>query len=470
MTNGNYDVVIIGGGPGGYVAAIRAAQRGARVALVEKDRLGGTCLNRGCIPTKALIHDAALFRRVALGQYGIKAEGALTVDMHRLMARKRQVVETLVAGVARLMDSYGIEVIQGNGQLLAPERVRVQGVDGPRELTAKAVILATGSVPAEVPIPGVDLGGVMTSNELLEIESLPASMVVIGGSVVGVEFACMFAALGAQVTIVGRKSFLRDADAQLAKRMQSVLRRQGINIIIGVDFREITRNSAGHLAVQYVRQGVLERAEAEVVLVATGRRPYTKGLGLEHLGVRMDGAAIAVDEHLETSLPGVYAIGDCTGGLMLAHVAFYEAEVAVDNALGASRVVDHSVVPIAIFTMPEIAGVGLTEAQAKERGIPFRMSRFPFAVNGRAVAIGETEGQVRMLCEQTPDGHSGKVLGVHIMGPNAGDLIAEAALALRLGATAADIAHTIHAHPTLPEALMEAAMGHLQGAIHYEHR
>jgi len=465
----HYDIAIIGSGPGGYVAAIRAAQKGARVALIERDRLGGTCLNRGCIPTKAMVRDAEVYRDATSGVYCIDTDGRFRLDFARLMQRKRQVVDTLVEGVAHLMDAHGVDLIAGTGRISRPGLVEVVGGEGGREIAARAIIVATGSVPARVPILATDLEGVLTSNGLLELESLPESMVVVGGSVVGMELACIFGALGTRVVVLGRRTFLKEAEQRLAKRLRSILSRRGMAITIGLAFKGIERGPEGLLRVNYERRGEAQWAEGQVVLLATGRWPYIEGLGLDDLGLAMNGRAIAVNEYLETSLPGIYAIGDCIGGHMLAHVASYEAEIAVANTLGERRSADYRVVPNCIFTMPEIAGVGLTEAEAKRAGLEFIVSRFPFAVNGRAVAIGETEGQIRMICEKGPDGRGGKVLGVHIMGAHASDLVAEAALAMRLGATARQIAETIHAHPTMPEALMEVAMAQIDGAIHYQH-
>jgi dihydrolipoamide dehydrogenase len=463
-----YDLAVIGSGPGGYVAALRAAQRGARVVLVEKEQLGGTCLNRGCIPTKTLVRDAEVYRDAVSGQYALRCDAPIQVDFERLMARKRQVVGTFVDGVAHLLAAQKVTVVRGSATLVEARRLDVHTADGVVEIEAAHIILATGSVPASVPIPGVDLPGVLTSRELLEIDHLPESMVVIGASTVGLEFACLLHALGTRVTVLGRQSFLRDAEPQLAKRFRSLLTRQGIEVQVGLEFTGIERADNGQLRVTFERRGS-QAAAGEIVLLSTGRSPYTAGLGLEQVGVQLRGRAIAVDSHLETSVPGIYAIGDCIGGMMLAHVASYEAEVAVDNILGEPREVDYRVVPNCIFTMPEIAGVGLTEEQAKEQGLSFAVARFPFSVNGRAMALGETEGQVRILSETGANG-PGRILGVHIMGPRASDLIAEAALAMQLNATAVDIARTIHAHPTVPEALMEAAMNQGAGAIHYEQR
>jgi dihydrolipoamide dehydrogenase len=466
----SYDIAIIGGGPGGYVAAIRAAQLGVRVAIVEKDRLGGTCLNRGCIPSKAMVRDAEVYRDAASGAYCVEAEGPFRANFARLVQRRREVVDTLVQGVEHLMASKQIQVYTGLGRIVRPGLIKVAGPAGEQEIASRAIVIATGSVPARLPIPGADLPGVVSSDGLFALEGLPKSMVVVGASVVGIEFACIFEALGARISVLGRKTFLKEAEQQLAKRLRTMLVQRGMGITIGLEFKEIVRTADGLLRVCYEQGGKAQYAEGEVVLISTGRWPYTEGLGLDALGVKMNGREVAVDEHLQTSIPGIYAVGDCIGGYMLAHVASYEGEVAVENILGRGRVVDYRVVPNCIFTMPEIADVGLTEAKAKEAGLDVQVSRFPFNVNGRAVAMGETEGQVRMICEKGADSRGGKVLGVHIMGPHASDLIAEAALAMRLGATAQDIAETIHAHPTVPEAMMEAAMAQLEGAIHYEHR
>jgi dihydrolipoamide dehydrogenase len=463
-----HDLIIIGSGPGGYVAAIRAAQRGAKVALVEKRDLGGTCLNRGCIPTKTIVRDAELYRDLVSGEFGVAIEGHVKPDWPKIAARKLEVVQTLVGGVAHLLDAYGVEQVIGAGRLERDGQVAVESSEGTRYLNAPKIILATGSVPALIPIPGADLPGVITSDDLLALTSLPERIVIVGGSVVGVEFACILQALGVKVSILGRRTFLRDAEQQLAKRLRSMLSRRGMDITIGLEFKQIIQ-ADGALRVEYESRGKTEFAEGDLVLIATGRWPYTEGLGLEEAGVRLQGDAIQVNERLETSVPGIYAIGDCIGGLMLAHVASYEAEVAVENALGGQRVADYRVVPNCIFTMPEIADVGITEEQAKEMGVDVNVTRFPFNVNGRALALAETEGQVRMICERDGEG-GGRVLGVHIMGPRASDLIAEAALAIKLNATAQDIAETIHAHPTVPEAFMEAAMAQGIGAIHYQHR
>lgn len=464
-----YDLCIIGAGPGGYVAAIRARQLGATVALVEKERIGGTCLNRGCIPTKALVSQAELYQEMLrAAEFGIDVEGTIRVNFPRMMARKDEVTETLVSGVEELVAAHGVDVYTGVGTLLSPTQVQVTPLPGtgadPVTLEARRIILATGSEPARVPIPGADLPGVVTSRELLQIRELPASLVVIGASVVGMEFASVFNALGTQVTVVGRRTFLKDADPQLAKRFKSIIRRAGVPATIGVQFRQIVQTDAGKLRVEWERKGKVESAEGDLVLLSTGRWPYTADLGLERVGVATEGRAIRVNEFLETNVPGIYAIGDVSSRYQLAHVASYEGEVAVQNALGARIAVDYRAVPACIFTMPELASVGLTEEQAKEQGIEVEVARFPYAVNGRALGMGQTEGQIRLVVEKG----TGVVLGMHILGARASDLIAEGALAIQHRLTARDIAETIHAHPTLPEIVMEAAKAAAYGeAIHY---
>ena len=453
------DVVIIGGGPAGYVAAIRAAQLGASVALVEKDRLGGTCLNRGCIPTKALVRSVeVLLEAKRANEFGIEV-GNVKTNFQKIMARKNNIVSQLVSGVEQLMKSNKIRVYIGTGHILSPHLVRVND----EEIATRKIIIATGSELALLPIPGIDLPGVLTTDDILELKELPESLVVIGGSHVGVEFASIFNGLGTKVTIVKRRPLLLEPiDEEIGRRFAQSLPRQGIDVKIGAAVKAIRREGAVLKVVWDTPDGE-QGVEGQMVLMATGRQPYTAGLGLSQLGIKMDGRAIAVNEHLETNVDDIYAIGDALGKNMLAHVASYEGEVAVENALGHPRQADYHAVPSCIFTQPEIAGVGVTEKQAKDSGIPYKVSKFPFLACGRAVTMGETMGVVKMIC----NAENSKVLGMHIMGPHASDLIAEGVLAIQLGSTARDIAHTIHAHPTLPEAVHEAAMGQLEGSIHF---
>ncbi|MFH1927914.1 MAG: dihydrolipoyl dehydrogenase [Chloroflexota bacterium] len=470
-----YDIVVIGGGPGGYVAAIRAAQLGAHVCVVEKARIGGTCLNWGCIPTKLLAHSAETYLQTkSSAELGIEISGDIRINFQRVMQRKNEVVDTLGSNVIKLMRSHQIHICEGVGTILKPGLVHVEPSMTDRKEGAKAqdiesnaIIVATGSVPAQLPVPGVDLAGVLTSRELLEIDHLPKSMVVIGGSTVGIELASIFNVMGTCVRVLDLLYFLKNTEEQLAKRFRGILKRQGVETSIGLTVTEIMHTNQGILRVAYEQGGRESYAEGEVVLVSIGRWPHTVEVGLDKLGIAMKGRAIAVNEYLETSVPGIYAVGDCTGGHMLAHVASYEGEVAAENALGHRRAVDYTAVPSCIFTTPEIADVGLTEKQCKEREIEYTVSRFPFNVNGRALTMGDTDGQIRLICEKGADGKGGRILGMHIMGPHASDLIAEGALAIKMGATAEDIANTIHAHPTLSEVVMEVAKGQLDGAIHY---
>lgn len=459
--SGEWDVVIIGGGPAGYVAAIRAAQLGARVALVEGDRLGGLCLNRGCIPTKTLIRSVEVLLEVEkAAEFGVLT-GEPDLNFRAMMARKAKVVGKLVSGVEELLRARKVEVVRGWGRLAGPGRVRVEGKT-PGELAAPAIIIATGSLPLAPPIPGAELPGVLMSDELLEVEEPPESLVVIGGGVVGVELAGLFSALGCRVSLLEMlPRLILPVDGELARRLQELLRQQGVQVRLQAKVTSIEGGEDG-LRVRFQSPAGEGQVEAEKVLLAIGRVPNIEGLGLEEVGVRADRRGIGVDGYLETNVPGIYAIGDVTGGPMLAHLASRAGEVAAENALGPRNPLDRRAVPVCVYSLPEMAGVGLTEEEAREQGLPYRKSRFPFRASGRALTLGEERGLVKMLCEEG----SGRVLGVHILGPHASELIAEATLALRLGATARDIATTIHAHPTLSEALMEAAWGQLEGAIH----
>jgi len=452
------DVVIIGGGSAGYVAAIHASHLGANVALVEKDRLGGTCLNRGCIPTKALARSVDVLQEAKrANEFGLEIPN-INANFQKIMARKSNIVSQLVSGVEQLMKSNKISVYRGTARILSPHLVKVNH----EEIATRKIIIATGSESALLPVPGIDLG-VLTTDDILELKELPESLVVIGGSHVGVEFASIFNGLGTRVSIVKRRPLLLEpVDEEIGRRFAQTLPRQGIEVKIGAAVKAIKRSGAVLKVVWDTADGE-QGVEGQMILMATGRQPYTEELGLSQLGIKMDGRAIVVNEHLETNIDDIYAIGDVLGKNMLAHVASYEGEVAAENALGHSRRADYHAVPSCIFTQPEIAGVGITEKQAKDSGIPYKVSKFPFLACGRAVAMDETMGMVKMICNT----ENSKVLGLHIMGPHASDLIAEGVLAIQLGGTAKDIAYAIHAHPTLPEAVREAAMGQLEGSIHF---
>lgn len=461
----SYDVAILGAGPGGYVAALRAAQLGARVALIEKDRVGGTCLNIGCIPTKALTTSMELLLKARqAGEFGVSIPNAHP-DLLSLMVYKQAAVDRLVSGVERLLKDHKVTLVRGEGHLVRPDTLLVTDAAGTAvEISARHVVLAPGSITARPPIPGLDLPGVMTSKEALDITEVPVHLIVIGGGVIGLEFACIYEGLGSRVTVLEMMPTLLPGgtDKALAKRLALILRRRGMVIHTGATVQAIEPAENG-LRVLFDKAKGEGSVESERVLVATGRWPNTGGLGLAELGVRMNGRAIAVDEYLRTNLPNVWGIGDGVGGTMLAHKAMVDGRMVAENVTGGQRTVDDQSVPNVIFTRPEVASVGLTEAQARAQGADVKVTQFPFSANPRAQILGEAEGLVKLVCEAD----SGRLLGVHLMGPHATDLIAEGALAVQVGATADDLAWTTHAHPTLPEAMLEAALGFRGAMIHF---
>ncbi|BCV23460.1 dihydrolipoyl dehydrogenase [Gelria sp. Kuro-4] len=457
-------LVVIGGGPAGYVGALRAARLGAAVTLVEGRRLGGTCLNVGCMPTKALLHTTELLAALKeAGRLGLEVEG-LRLNWPRLLARKEAVVNQLVQGVGTLLKRAGVKVIAGRGRLVGPGRVRVTAEGGTAaELTADRVLLALGSEPARPPIPGLELPGVIDSDAALSLPEVPARLAIVGGGVIGVELASVFAAAGSRVTIVEMlPEILPPVDAELAAQLRGILTDRGLSIKTAAKVLAIEERADG-LALKIEVGGQEETIPADKVLVAAGRRPATKTAGLEAAGVKLERGRIVVDEYLETSLPGVYAAGDAIGGTMLAHVGFYEGEVAVENALGGKkRRVDYKAVPSAVYTSPEVAGVGLTEDEARKQGFQIKVGRFPLAANGKALIENGGRGLVKVIA----NARYGEILGVHILGPRATDLIAEAALAIGLEATLDEVAHTVHPHPTVSEALGEACLAAQGRALH----
>jgi len=467
--NDQFDLAVLGGGPAGYVAALRAAQLGRRAVVIEKERVGGTCLNIGCIPTKALTTSTELLLKARRAhEFGL-AISTVVPDLPALMAYKQGAVDALVGGVEHLLKRSGVTLLRGTGHLSAPDTLRVQPDTGDAiNVSARRVILAPGSIPARPPIPGLDLPGVITSTEALDIAEIPDRLIVVGGGVIGLEFACIYEALGSRVTIVEMMSTLLPGatDEGIAQRLALLLRRRGMGIITGAHVEEIAPAGSGLAVFHRDAKGAPSRVDGDRVLVATGRWPNTDGLGLAEVGVTMSGRAIAVNERLETSVPNVWAIGDAIGGPMLAHKAMVDGRMAAENACGGSRTVDYRSVPSVVFTRPELASVGLTAAQAQGQGADVKVTQFPFSANPRARILGEMDGLVKLVCEAG----SGVVLGVHLVGPHATDLIAEGALAVQLGATADDLAWTTHAHPTLPEAMLEAALGFRDATIHFQRR
>lgn len=456
-----YDVVVIGAGPGGYPAAIRAAQRGAKVAVIEKEKVGGTCLNWGCIPTKALLASAELVAHAREAEdFGVKIDG-IKPDWTAIMKRKQNVTDTLVNGILGLLKANKITLIAGTASLTPDKKVLVKSPEGDSTLEAENIIIATGSDPAELPTFDFSRPVVMTSTDALALQSVPKSLIIVGSGVIGSEFACIFQAMGTRIVMIELMDrMLPTEDSRVSKQMRSIFRKEGIDIRTETTVREVLEYGDDGIKVELSSGDVLE---AEKLLVSIGRRFNSAGLGLEDLDVELDErGCILVNDKMETSVGGIYAIGDVVDGIMLAHVATFEGLVAAENATDGSSTMDYSVVPACIFTRPEIGSVGLNTDRASEKGIEVNVSRFSFGALGKAMAMGEDRGFVQLVIDAKTD----KLLGAQIMGPHASDLIHEVALAMKLGATSEDIATTIHAHPSLPEAIMEAAESAHGKAIH----
>ncbi len=437
-----YDVAVLGGGPGGYEAAIRCAQYGLKTALVEARELGGTCLNRGCIPTKALLHGAEVWETVGDARaLGIRTEGR-ALDYAALAAFKERQVSLLRRGVESLEKAHGVEVVAGFGRLENANTLEVEG----RRLTARRVILATGSQPALPPISGAQ--DALTSDGVLSLTALPASLVIVGGGVIGMEFATLFSSLGVKVTVLEMlPDILPGVDARLSALLRRSLKRRRVDIINNARVTEIGST------VRYEADGEPRTVQAERCAVCTGRRPQTQGIGLEAVGVRTQRGYVCVNDRMETSVPGIYAVGDITGGPQLAHAASAQGLVAAANCAGLERSMQGRAVPACVYTRPEIACVGLDEQTARAQGSQVRTGVFDVAGNGRCAVMNERLG----LCVVVADAQSDELLGAQIMAPRATDLIAEVAAVMRLHGTAEDLANTIHPHPTVSEIVMEAA-------------
>src|SRR5712692_2700940 len=457
---GTFDVVVVGGGPGGYVAALRAAQLGAVTAIIEKDRFGGTCLVRGCIPTKALLQSSELYTLAKGGApFGVVAEN-VGFDWPAAQKRKSAVVDQLVKGVEGLLKAGGVTMVGGAAKLVGGGAIEVAG----DRLQAKNIVIATGWAVSRIQLKGAEL--TIDSDAILELKEIPRRLAVIGGGVVGVEFAAIFAALGSKVTVLEMlPQVLPMVDSDLVNVYAKHLAGLGGEMHTNSKVAEVAKVNGG-LQVRFSTGGEGGAVDVDRVLLAVGRSPYTEGLGAEAAGVKLERGRVVVDEHLRTSAPGVWAIGDVIGGIMLAHVASYEGVCAVENMAGHERVPDYHAAPNCVYTDPEIAHVGLGEKDAKERGLEVKVGRFPFAAAGRALTLGQTEGLVKVVA----DAASGRMLGVHIIGPRATDLIAEATLAVQNGLTLDQLDLTMHAHPTLPEAIMEAALAAQGRAIHIPNR
>jgi dihydrolipoamide dehydrogenase len=464
----NYDLIVIGSGPGGYVCAIRAAQLGMKVAVVEKDKtFGGTCLNVGCIPSKALLHASELFEES--GHYfekmGIKV-GTPKLDLAAMMKFKDEGVDGNVKGVAFLFKKNKIDSFQGIGRIAAPGKVEVKAAGGKTEtLDAKAIVIATGSDVARLRGIDIDEKRIVSSTGALVLEKVPERLLVVGAGVIGLELGSVWRRLGSQVTVVEfLDRILPGIDNEVARQSQRLLEKQGIKFklaskVTGVD-------AAGKklkASVEPAAGGAAETIDADVVLVSIGRVPFTDGLGLEEAGVKKDNKGrVIVDAHYATNVPGIYAIGDVIAGPMLAHKAEDEGVAVAEILAGQAGHVNYDVIPNVVYTFPEIASVGKSEEELKQAGIAYNTGKFPFTANGRAKANRQTDGFVKILADAKTD----RVLGVHIVGTDAGNMIAEAAVAMEFGAASEDIARTCHAHPTLPEAVKEAALAVNKRSIH----
>lgn len=458
-----HDLVVIGSGPGGYVAAIRAAQLGLNTACVESEQaLGGTCLRVGCIPSKALLDSSHLYEsaQVDFGKRGITV-GKLGLDLAGMLRHKDDVVKGLTGGVAGLLRKNKVTRYHGRGRLDGAGRLVVDlASGGTEELAARYVIIATGSTPAALPNIDIDGDFVGSSTEALDFSKVPSQLVVIGGGYIGLEMGTVWRRLGAKVTVLEYLDRLLPAsDRETAQVAEKIFRKQGLDIRLGVKVVGVRKDRKGG-------EVLIEGGEAvrcDRVLMAVGRRPYTSGLGLETVGIETDRRGfIPIDENYRTAANGIYAIGDVVGGAMLAHKAEDEAIACVEKLVTGYGHVNYDAIPSVVYTEPEIAAVGKTEEELKEAGVEYRKGSFPFTANGRAQAIGHTQGRVKILA----DSHSDRVLGVHIIGPHAGDLIAECAVAMDFGASSEDIARCCHAHPTLAEAVKEAALAVDGRAIH----
>jgi dihydrolipoamide dehydrogenase len=462
-----YDAIVIGGGPGGYTAAIRLAQLGKRTLCIEKESFGGVCLNWGCIPSKALITAAGTFDRIReAGAMGIGA-GEPTIDFAATQRWKAGIVERLTTNVGTLIRGNGGETVFGTARIVSPRTVEVTAADGSvaRHTARQAIVIGTGARLATVPGFEADGRFVLTARDAVDLPAIPESLLVIGGGVIGLELGMMYQRLGTRLTVVElADSLLPGLDADLVRVVERKLRKRGAEVLTGA--RATGWEARGGRAAVTVEVGGETRVfEAEKVLVAVGFRPNTAGLGLEAVGVRLDERGhVAADERMMTSVPGIYAVGDVTGGPYLAHKAFREAEVAAETIAGRYARADWLALPAAIFTDPEIATVGLGEAEAKRRGMEVSVGRFPFAASGRAMSLNDTEGFIRVIADAE------RVMGVQIVGPEASELIAEATFAMEMMASPEDVALTIHTHPTLGEGLMEAFKHALGEAVHVMNR
>jgi dihydrolipoamide dehydrogenase len=460
-----FDVIVIGAGPGGYVAAIRAAQLGLKVACIDKEsKFGGTCLRIGCIPSKALLDATEKFflAKNHFAEMGINVDNP-RVDLKAMMARKDKVVETLTGGVTALMKKNKIEKVVGAVKIAGAGKVEVTGESGKQTLTAKHIIIATGSAVVQLPFMKFDGKKIISSDHAIALDKVPETMVVIGGGAIGLEMGSVWARLGTKVTVLEMlPQLVAGSDEEMARNLEKVLKKQGLTIYTQAKVTGAKEEGGKH-AVSFEWEGKQMSEPAEVVLVAVGRKPYTEGLGLETVGIKLDNRGrIEVDKHFQTSAPGIYAIGDVIAGPMLAHKAEDEGVACAELIAGKAGHVNYNVIPAVVYTAPELAWVGRSEEQCKTDGVAYNTGKFNFRVNGRALAMGETDGLVKVIADAKTD----RLLGVHILGAQASSMVSEAAAVMEFAGSAEDLARTCHAHPTLPEAVKEAAMAVAKRAIH----
>ncbi len=456
-----FDVVVIGGGPGGYVASIRGAQMGGKIALVEANKMGGTCLNVGCIPTKALVHSASTYLNAQdASKFGVETS-EVTLNFDAVAEHKRNTVKQLVDGIEKLVNGNGIEVYKGWAQVPVAGKVEVTSKDGSVQvLETKNIVIATGSSHFTLPFLK---DNTITSDEMLELDHVPERLCIIGGGVIGIEFACIFAAFGAQVDIVELlPAILPNIDQEISRRLALLLRRKGIKIHTNTSVSKVESNGTHKIVTAKTKRGDEKRFEADVVLSAVGRAPNFGGIDLENLGVDYDKKGIKVDGYMATNVPGIWAIGDVVGRTYLAHGASVEGMTVMENIFGTPKLMDYTAVPACVFSIPECSSVGYTEQEAKKQGLQIKVSKFPFGANGKALSMGAIDGLVKVVA----DAGTGKVLGMHILGAHADDLIHQGTLAIQLGLSAKEVAGMIYAHPTLSETVMEAFQGIDDRAIH----
>ena len=458
MSTTEFDLVIIGSGPAGYVGAVKASQLGLKTAIVEKDKtLGGTCLNVGCIPSKALLESSEHFLQAnhSLAEHGVDV-GSVKLNLDNLISRKNKIVDELTAGVDYLMKKNKVEKFNGWGKVLSPNEVEVTG-DNTTVLKTKNIMLATGSIPSS--IPGLDYNGtnIISSTEALSLPKVPKELLVIGAGAIGLEMGSVWMRLGSKVTVLeyGDK-ICGPMDKGTSKRLQQILKKQGMNFITGA---KVTAAKAGKSSVELtyekLKDGSTEKISGDIVLVSAGRIPFSDKLGLDELGIEKDKRGfVQVNDHYQTKHPSIYAVGDLIPGPMLAHKAEEEAVAVAEIIAGQSGHVNYFTVPSVIYTDPEVASVGYTEEELKEQGVPFKAGKFPFSANGRAKALGQTDGQVKIIAHKETD----QILGAHIVGPRAGDLLTEVVVCMEFGGSAEDLARSFHAHPTLSEVVREAAL------------